>query len=246
MKHFIIRTLHKIFGFERYLFIFTIFKIQTLSLYKKKRAYLYFTKMFSPSSNIIVIGASTGITTIPLAKRVKYGKVFAIEPVKENYLAILEVARFYNQKNVETINYALGNENKTIEMIMPIINSTKSHGMCHIEGARQSDEGIKFDVKMKRLDDMPEFFQIKIDGIKIVVESYDEFIFKGGENLIKKNMPVIYCELWLLNENRTKTLELVTKLNYKIKVLEGDRLVDINSENEKSRFLFFIPQVKSN
>lgn len=202
--------------------------------------------MFSENSNIIVIGASTGITTIPLAKRVKHGKVFAIEPVKENYFTIEKVVKFYNLKNIKTINYALGNENKTIEMIMPIINSTKSHGMCHIEGARQSNEGIKFEVQMKRLDDMEEFFHIKIDGIKIVVESYDEFIFKGGENLIKKTMPIIYCELWLLNENRTRTLELVKKLNYNIKVLEDDRLVDINSKNAESRFLFFIPQVKFN
>lgn len=90
LKHFAIRNLNKILGFENYLFIFSIFKIKTLNLDKRKKEYVYFSNLFPSDSNILILGANTGITTIPVAKNVRDGKVFAIEPVPENYSTLLK------------------------------------------------------------------------------------------------------------------------------------------------------------
>ncbi len=242
LKHFIIRNLHSLLGFEDYLFTFTIFKISTLSLYKKKKAFIYFTKLFPKDANIIVIGANTGITTIPIAKNVPEGKVFAIEPIPDNLKTLQRVIKYYKLFHIDPINVALGNENKEIEMVMPIVAKTKSHGLCHIDdkNIRETKVGIKFKVQMKKLDDIFSSFEGKIDGIKIVTGNYEWFIFDGGKELIAKHRPLMYCELWF-NDNKQEVLELIKSWNYEIKVLEGKKLVQYNSQQHFKVCFFFVP-----
>lgn len=242
MKRFIIRNLHSILGFENYLYIFTLFKIATLSFDKRKREYVYFSKMFGRGSNIIVIGANTGITTVPVAKNVPEGKVFAIEPIRENYRTLERVIVRFGLKNVESMNFALGRESGTAEMVLPVLENTKSHGLCYVreESIAGYQEGITYKVPMKTLDEIFTKDKLKIDGIKIVAENYEKFIFLGGEEFIRKNMPVIYCELWF-NENRRKTLELITSWGYSINVLSGHELVPLDENIHHTKNLFFLP-----
>jgi len=204
---------------------------------------VYFTTLFPENSNIIVIGANTGITTIPLARNIPGGKVFAIEPVTDNFKTLRRVIKYFRFSNVEAINIALGNENKEIEMVMPIVEKTKSHGLSHIEDKSISgyEDGIRFKVQMKKLDDIFSSFEGKIDGIKIVAENYEWFIFDGGKELITKHRPLIYCELWF-NDNRQKVLEQVKSWDYEIKILEGQNLIQYISEKHHTKNLFFVPQ----
>jgi len=243
IKHFIIKNLHGLFGFDNYLFIFTIFKINTLSLDKRKKEYVFFSKMFPDKSNVIVIGANTGITTVPVAKNIPGGKVFAIEPVPENFKTLNRVIKFFKLKNIFPENVALGNENKIISMIMPVINDVKSHGLAHIkeESIEDHENGINYTVPMKRLDDLFVNSNEKIHGIKIVAENYEKFIFEGGKETILKHKPLIYCELWL-NENRLKTLELIQSWDYDVKVLDNKNLIPYDPVIHTTKNLFFIPK----
>lgn len=204
---------------------------------------MFFTKLFSDNANIIVIGANTGITTIPIAKNVSKGKVFAIEPVPDNYSVLKKIIKFYKLSNTEALSCALGSENKMIEMVMPIVEKTKSHGLCHIDhdNIEGYEKGIKFKVEMKKLDDLFSSYKESIDGIKIVAENYEKFIFEGGEQLIKKNMPLIYCELWF-NENRLRTMDLIRSWNYQIYVLDNNKLVRYDEKKYHTKNLFFVPE----
>jgi len=80
------------------------------------------------------------------------------------------------------MEFALGNENKIIEMILPVINNTKSHGLAYVKDdtVKGFDQGVKYSIEMKRLDDIEIINKIRIDGIKIVAENYEKFIFEGG------------------------------------------------------------------
>lgn len=219
-----------------------MFKIHTLDLDKRKKEYVYFSKLFEKDSNILIIGANTGITTIPVAKNSPEGKVFAIEPVSVTYRTLERVIKYFKQTNVITLNIALGNRNGTIEMFLPIINKTRSHGLAYIkdESIEGFQEGLKYNVDIRKLDDLDLIQDVKISGIKIVAENYEKFIFEGGEKFINKNRPLIYCELWF-NENRIKTLSLIRSWNYEIKVLENNSLILFNSTIHKTKNLFFVP-----
>jgi hypothetical protein len=106
MKESIIKILHFILGYERYLKIFSIFKIRTLSLDGRKSDFLFFNELLGENAIIVVIGACTGITTIPLAKGKANRKVFAYEPLSSNFKILNRVVSYFNLNNV--FNYNLG------------------------------------------------------------------------------------------------------------------------------------------
>lgn len=219
-----------------------MFKIHTLGLDNRKKEYLYFSELFEENSNILVIGANTGITTIPVAKNIRKGKVVAIEPVQVNYMTLLKVIKHFKLNNIIPVNLALGNESGSADMVLPVINKTRSHGMAYVNDGTVEGfpEGISYKVKIRKLDDLEEIKDLRISGIKIVTENYEKLIFEGGEKTIKKNRPIIYCELWH-NENRKKTLSLIKSWNYEIKVLENKILVPYSEIKHFTKNLFFIP-----
>ena len=61
--------MQRVLGYDRYLMLFSIFKIKTLVYDKRKADFLFFETMLSKEANVIVIGACTGITTIPIARK---------------------------------------------------------------------------------------------------------------------------------------------------------------------------------
>ena len=91
------------------------------------------------------------------------------------------------------------------------------------------------------MDDV--FGETPVCGVKIDVENYEYYALKGGVNLIKRNNPIIYCELWD-NENRRKCFELVNSLDYKIYVLIKDKLEIYDSSKHEKQNFFFIPSKK--
>ena len=80
----------------------------------------------------------------------------------------------------------------------------------------------------------------KITAIKIDVENFEYFALKGGENLLSKNKPIIYCELWD-NENRKRCISFLNNLGYSAFVLYKSELVPIEKAAIEKHNFFFIP-----
>jgi len=92
---------------------------------------------------------------------------------------------------------------------------------------------------MQQLDTIPVLQQIKkISAVKIDVENFEYYVLKGGETLLRKHKPVIFCELWK-DERRELCLALIKKIGYKPKVFEKGRLVDFNGQEALN--FFFLP-----
>ncbi|HTF04090.1 MAG TPA: FkbM family methyltransferase, partial [Bacteroidia bacterium] len=202
MKEFIIKILHGLFGYERYLRMFSAFKIKTLRLDKRKSAFLYFTSLHGAHANIVVAGACTGITTVPFVRKYPGRTVFAYEPVKSNFNVLNDVIRKFGLSNVKTFHLGLGNRREEREFVLPLVNGVKKQGLAHIRDASIEgyEDGVTETVTVDRLDNRSELQSIRIDGIKIVAENFELPIFEGARSIIEKNKPVIYCELWE-NEN---------------------------------------------
>jgi hypothetical protein len=95
---------------------------------------------------------------------------------------------------------------------------------------------------MKTLDQL--FPNTKVQAIKLDVENYEYFVLKGGENLILRNNPIIYVELWD-NENRQKCFQFIQELGYQIYVLVEDALVAfIPTIHHHHNFTFLPPNFK--
>jgi len=241
MKKFVQSLLQRLLGFRRYLVVFSWFKIKTLKRDKKEGDFFYFLNQLSPSDTVLDIGANIGIMTVHLARRCSEGKVHAIEPIPENFATLKRICEIFKCSNASLHHFALGEQEGELEMVMPEVQNVKMQGLSHAvhESITEFNEGRKYAVPQHRLDGLRSTFG-KVHGIKIDVENFEYFVFKGGENLLREDRPLVYCELWD-NENRAKCFALFESMGYSVQVLEQGQLSRYNPSQHSNQNFFFVP-----
>jgi FkbM family methyltransferase len=235
--------LHKLLGFKNYLFVFSLFKIYTLKRDKNEKDFFQFLKLIPENTSILDIGANIGIMTVHLA-RIKGAEIFGFEPMPNNINAFKRVVEYFKLKNVKLFEIALGNSEGEVEMVMPVISSVRMQGLSHVvhDSIPDNNEGERFKVPLKKLDNMQEITKAAkpVSAIKIDVENFEFFVLDGAKELIKKNKPVVYAELWD-NENRYNCFDLFASLNYKTYVAINDELVLFNRDIHNKQNFIFLP-----
>ncbi len=231
-------------GFDRYLFVFSIFIIKTLRWNRNERDFLHFLKLIPNEGIILDVGANIGIMSVWLAKKFPDSQIFSFEPIPQNIKALKRIIVHYKLNNVTIIEKALGNENCKVEMVMPVLNDVKMQGLSHVlhDSIDAFNDGNKFNVDMIRLDDFKDIHQknLRITAIKLDVENFEAFVLSGAKSIIEKHKPIIYTELWE-NNNRESCFDFVKQFNYSIKFLQNDRLIDFDPLQHKTQNFFFIP-----
>lgn len=240
MKELIIRMLHALLGYERYVRWFSLFKIRFLGWDRRKLDYIFFNEMLGNDATIAVIGACTGITTAPFALRSSKRRIFAYEPLPSNFRTLNEVLQHHKITNVTTFNIGLGNTKEEVTMILPVIQGTRKHGMAYVKAAHTSDyfSGIEHKIQLDRLDDREELRNVKLDAIKIVAEHFELEIFRGAEKILREQRPVIYCELWH-KERRDEVLNFIRGCGYEIYFRKEKELAVYAPEKYAGKNFFF-------
>ncbi len=235
--------LQRLLGFDNYLFLFAIYIISTLKWNKNERDFTHFVKLIPDGHIVLDIGANIGIMSVWFSRKLKNSRILAFEPVPQNVKALKKVLRFYKADNVEVIEKALGNEQGMAQMIMPEVEMVRMQGLSHVvhSSIKEFNVGENFSVPMIRLDDCDQIKNSgKIAAIKLDVENFEYFVLQGALETIKKHRPLIYAELWE-NNNRTLCFDLLTSLNYNIKVVIKGKLRAYLPELHHTQNFFFIP-----
>lgn len=244
MKSRVKKILQSLLGFDNYLFIFSLYIINTLRWNKKEGDFLHFLKLIPDGTTVLDIGANIGIMTVWIARRKPAANIIAYEPMPQNVRALKKVLKHYSIQNVKLIEKALGDHTGEVEMVMPVLEDVKMQGLSHVvhESITDFNEGTNIRVPIMRLDDCPELNGNinNLSAIKLDVENFEYFVLKGGEKLIAKSKPLIYTELWE-NENRSNCFALMEKLGYKVKVLQQRKLVPFEAHKHQTQNFFFIP-----
>jgi FkbM family methyltransferase len=241
MKKLLQASLQRLLGFERYLFWFSCFKIQTLRWDRKEGDFNYFLSMLPEDARVLDIGANIGIMTGLLARNCPRGHIHAFEPIPENLRALRRILRFFRLHNVSLHSVALGSTRKQVEMLMPIMQGVQMQGLSHVD--HQSIEGFegrhhRYQVEQVPLDELDFWKKEKVDAIKIDVENYEQFVLEGGKELLETYHPLIYAELWD-NENRSRCFSLLRQLGYQVQVLEKGELCPFSPDLHAHQNFFF-------
>ena len=239
MKKFVQNVLQKVLGFRRYLFVFSLFKIRTLKRDKKEGDFFHFLSMLPRNAKVIDIGANIGIMTALLAKHCDLGIVHAIEPIPENFEALSRICRHFRFTNVRLHQFALGEAEGQLEMVMPEVQNVKMQGLSHVvhESITEYNEGRRYAVPQHRLDFLVDVV-VNVQAIKMDVENFEYFVLKGGEAALRQFKPIIYCELWD-NENRAKCFDLLRKIGYNVMVLHEGKLIAFDPAIHQNQNFFF-------
>ena len=231
----------RLLGYSRYLVWFAHYKIHTLRKDHQEKDFFHFLNLIQPEKGAILdIGANIGIMTYHLSKRFSSTDIYAFEPIPSNFQALNTIIEIYELSNVKLFPIALGNESKQVEMILPIQGKTKLQGLSHVKHETITDwnDGELIHVQMEKLDTL--ISNESISAIKMDVENFENFVLKGGIELIKSNKPIIYTELWA-NQNRTLCIELLESLGYNTHILVKNKLVKYSPQYQHYQNFIFIP-----
>jgi FkbM family methyltransferase len=221
-----------------------LFIIWKLKWDKNEKDFLHFMQLLPAEGTVLDIGANIGVMSYYLTKNYPKRQVFAFEPIPYNYDNLSKIKRKFALSNLTLYACALGDTDGTVDMVLPVENSVRFHGLAHVqhETITEKNQGEVFQCPVRQLDSIDELNKsdILITGIKIDVENFEYFALKGGTAFLKKHKPIIYSELWD-NENRKKTMNLLTQLGYSIQVIENNELISWQAEKHTTQNFFFIP-----
>ena len=212
MKDFFRSIFQNLFGFKSYLFCFSLYSINRVNRGKYEKEFVYFINTIKTRGIVLDVGANIGITVAPLAQRLPQCRVDAYEPILENFSTLSKIVKFLNLKNVSLFNLALGNKSGKLQMIMPTVNNSRMQGLSKAYDPNSGDSGVIYEVQIEKLDDRYSSNE-KIVAMKIDVENYEFEVLKGATDLLTRDKPLIYCELWN-NDNRKHALELLYSIGY--------------------------------
>ena len=241
MKALIQRILQKVLGYDSYLWYFTLYKLRTLKYDKNENDFFHFLSLIKKNATTLDIGANLGLMSFHLAKNSK--ATYAFEPMPNNIKVVEKVKAKYKLNNLHLLTNALGNENKKIQLVLPEVDGVKKQGLSHVVDDKMTEfnDGSIFETDCFKLDDQKELNGQTIDAIKIDVENFEYEVFLGADQLLKRDMPIVYCELWD-NQNRQDCFKYMTSLGYSTQVLRNNKLEEVQSNPSDIQNFFFIPK----
>jgi FkbM family methyltransferase len=178
-----------------------------------------FKKVCRPSSIVLDIGANVGYHTLFLSQLAgESGRVYAFEPNSENYRIILLGAEHNLITNIILVPIALSDSRGWAYFSSHIgLNG----GLVSQQFATLQGHGTV--VPTFKLDDLS---LPNVDVIKIDVEGAEYKALKGGEELLVRSRPAIFCEFSMEMVQRVSDvapadfLEWIVGMDYKIFILD--------------------------
>ena len=230
------RLLYRLLPLEGYLRVVSrmFFLYRALGIGRTGRALEYnyhLPQLVGRGTTAIDIGANLGYYTRPLADIVgNDGRVYAVEPVP----VIFEVLKrnVAGRKNVTLLNYALGNEERTIEMAHDSVAAAGYFGTGRnfVSDGELSGEAIKFTAEMRRGSEL--FAELeRVDFIKCDIEGYERVVIPEMRAIIERHHPTVLIETD--GETRQEIIEMFTQMGYRAYMLEGGKEVTLNAANDK-------------
>ncbi len=128
---------------------------------------------------VIDVGAHVGAFTLKAARRVRNGKVVAVEPHPSNYRLLLKNIAFNKLENVIPINSALSNYHGMAKLYL---------SKDSVQHSLRSTKGKYIEVEVKTLDWLLSELKLsKVNFIKIDVEGAELDVLKGAEKTLEEN-----------------------------------------------------------
>jgi len=140
---------------------------------------------------LLDIGANRGIYSIYMSRAAgTHGRVIAFEPQPELKGHLEVIRKHFGLTNLEINNVGLSSGPGELLMRRPKVGAGAAS--FHIDSSAQWEE---FKVPVIKLDDFIEKSNIgPVHLIKSDVESHEFDVFKGGEALLRRDLPVLIFE----------------------------------------------------
>ncbi|HXH12495.1 MAG TPA: FkbM family methyltransferase [Alphaproteobacteria bacterium] len=197
--------------------------------------------LVTKGDSVADVGANVGIYTKELSALVRAnGRVYAFEPVTENYDILVTVMRKAHLTNVRPFHAALGAQAGRREIVIPALEGFAGYYWAHF--AHANEEGRREVVDVLTLDDQWESHSIhRLDFIKCDVEGSELEVIQGAFKIIQAYHPAWLIEVSLPTSG--EVFSLLNSIGYRAFVYAG-RLIQTDSYRDKefSNYFFLHPK----
>lgn len=230
------RILYRLLPLEGYLRVVSrmFFLYRALGIGRTGRALEYnyhLQQLVKEGDTVIDIGANLGYYTRPLADIVgTTGEVYAVEPVPVIFSVLKR--NVGGRKNVALFNYALGSEERTIEMANDSVAAAGYFGTGRnfVSDGELSGDAIRFSAQMVRGSRL--FADLKrIDFIKCDIEGYERVVIPELQPLIERHHPTVLIETD--GETRQEIIKMFSQMGYRAYMLENGKEVTLDANSDK-------------
>jgi len=229
--NYLVPNIKEVIGFE--LYINGIFEEEFIQLILSK---------LKPNAVIIDLGANIGSISIPICKLRNDVSVIAVEASSIMYGYLKKNIELNGIINCEILHMAIWvNSESEVPFYLPeeqygkgMIDMNKSSGNFEL-------------VKTISLDDLYNQYQCKkVDFLKVDIEGFEYFAFKGGAHLLKQaDAPDILFEFIATAEKSAEPLEpgdaqaILFAYGYKLYKIEHSQLIEIKKPLTDSYAMIF-------
>jgi FkbM family methyltransferase len=163
-----------------------------------------------PGAVVYDIGANVGFLTLIAARLAgSNGRIFAFEPLQENFGLLEHNLQINGLANVISRNIALAAHDGTEDFV---VSANATFGGLATAAVKVENQVGRIEVQVRRLDSLVEQESLPLPNlIKIDVEGAEERVLEGAMQTIAKAKPVLLIELHGTN---TTISEKLTKLGY--------------------------------
>jgi FkbM family methyltransferase len=200
---------------------FALYKIGWLKSNPDYAWHYYAKNLIRKGDVILDIGANLGYYSILFARWTgKTGRVYSVEPIALYNLIFNEKARRYPW--ITLYPYALGLEEKTIQMVAPEVSTGLPRVYEPGKGDRLEDFAVSYPAEMKipsvLFGDLP-----RIDYIKCDIEGFEFTVLSNMKEIIRRCRPKVQVEVW--GENEASLLAMFAELGYSPYKLKDKQLI---------------------
>jgi FkbM family methyltransferase len=184
----------RLLGYEQFLYCTSLFRVRTFKVKGAYQDFRYFASLIPKGAAVLDIGANIGITTHYLATRLPGNAIFSFEPIPQNFYTLQKLVRKERLRNVRLYNVGIGKEEGKLPMILPVVNGVRRHTLARVWDENNCfDQGEKFTIPVKPIDNIIALKNHVVKAIKIDVEGYKYPVLQGAINLIRNNKPLIFA-----------------------------------------------------
>lgn len=230
------RLLYRMLSLEGYLRVVSrlFFIARALGIGRRGRAleYNYHLPQLLRRGDIAIdIGANLGYYTRPMADIVgAEGRVYAVEPVPVIF-SVLE-CNVRGRGNVSLMNYALGEQDDTIEMANDSVAEAGYFGTGRnfVSEGKLSMQAIHFSAQMRRGSELFGALE-RVDFIKCDIEGYERVVIPELRPIIERHHPTVLIETD--GQTREQIIEIFSAMGYKAYMLMDGREVELDTNSDK-------------
>ena len=235
MGKFFHRILYRLLSLENYLRVVSrmFFLYRALGLGRNGRAleYVYhLPQLVREGDTAIDIGANLGYYARPISDIIGHeGHLYAVEPVPVIFSVLQRNMR--GKKNATLLNYALGEEERQIEMANDSVAAGYfGTGRNFVSEGELSKDAVRFTAQMKQGSQL--FADLKrIDFIKCDIEGYERVVIPELKPILERHHPTLLIETD--GDTRRDIVSLMEGLGYQAYMLEAGVEVPLEVESDK-------------